>query len=160
PASAVNYSFGDKSELLRRHPVAYNGTVLHELYFENLTPAGATKPGTALKKIIDESYGSLDKWVEDMKAAAMSAHGWALTVLDPVTGKLATNLIQSEHHVGLMANTQIVAALDVWEHAYIIDFGIKKPDYIAAFFENVNWDVIGRRVEAAVKKIEAAAGAV
>ncbi len=156
---AVNYSYAENSELKRRHPVAYNGTLLHELYFGNLAPAGTTKPDAALKKLIGESYGSLDNWTADMKAAGMSAHGWALTVWDPRTKKLATNLVQSEHHVGLMADTRIVVALDVWEHAFMIDFGIKKPDYLTAFFENLDWNAFGRRVENARQSIAAAAGA-
>ena len=146
--STANYSFSEYSELKRREPVAYNGTVLHELYFEGLAPAGKTQPDAAVKKMLAESYGSMDKWAEDMKAAGMSAHGWALTVFDPLSKKLVTDLVHSEHHAGLFANSRIVVAMDVWEHAYAIDYGIKKPDYIAAFFENLNWDAVNARVRA------------
>ena len=150
--SAPNYSFNAYSELKRREPVAYNGTVLHELYFENLAPQG-TQPDANTKKMIQNSFGSWDAFIADTKAAAGSCHGWVLTVYDCAEKKLKTNMVQSEHHVGLFANAWIVLSLDVWEHAYAIQYGIKKPDYIAAFLENLNWDAVNKRI-AAVSKCE------
>lgn len=144
--STPNYSFNEYSELKRREPVAYNGTFLHEFYFENLTAAGKTQPTPSIKQRFADSYGSFDSWVSDFKAAAMSAHGWALLVYDPLDKKLKTNLVQSEHHVGLFVNTKVILALDVWEHAYAIQYGIKKADYVTAFFENLNWDAVVSRL--------------
>lgn len=141
----ANYSFGDYSELRRREPVAYNGTVLHELYFDALGAPKASQPGEWVKSKIAAAYGGWNEWVEDMKAAGNSCHGWALLVWDPRDNKLRTDLIHSEHHVGLFANTPILLALDVWEHAYTIQFGINKADYLKTFFESVDWDVIGQR---------------
>ncbi|MDE2040129.1 MAG: hypothetical protein KGO96_04270 [Elusimicrobia bacterium] len=149
--AAVNYSFGAYSELLRRQPTAYNGTVLHEYYFGNLAPAAATKPNAQTKKLLEASYGSMDAWLADMKAAGLSAHGWALTVYDPIRARLDTSLVYSEHVAGLMADTRIVVALDLWEHAYAIDYGINKGEYLTAFFENLNWDAVNARVAEAVK---------
>src|SRR5215475_13417450 len=79
--SAPNYSFNEYSELKRREPVAFNGTVLHEMYFENLGKGG-TAPNAESKQLIDRSFGSVDAWLADQKAALMSAHGWVLTVYD------------------------------------------------------------------------------
>src|SRR5262249_52519590 len=76
--SAPNYSFNDYSELKRREPVAYNGTFLHEAYFDNLGGEGSTPPDY-LKKAITGSFGSWDNYIADVKAAAASAHGWVLT---------------------------------------------------------------------------------
>ncbi len=143
--ASANYAFGEYSELKRREPVAYNGTVLHELYFDALGRKGQTCPDGVVKQQITQSYGTWDHWVTDMKAAASSGHGWVLTVFDPVEKRLKTNLVQSEHHVGLFANTPILIALDVWEHAYTIQFGIKKADYLAAFFDSLDWGVIRQR---------------
>ena len=143
--SAPNYSYSPYSELRRREPVAYNGTVLHEMYFENLLSDG-TKASDRFTKLATESFGSFDDYIKDLKAAAGSSHGWVLTVFDYEHKKLINNLIQSEHHVGLLANTQIVMAFDCWEHAYMIDHGTKKPDYLAAFVENMNWKVINERL--------------
>ena len=143
---AANYSFGGYSELKRREPVAYNGTVLHELYFDALGQPQASVPSASVKKRIVESYGTWARWLADMKAAALSAHGWALLVYDPSDKKLKTNLVQSEHHVGLFANARIIVALDLWEHAYAIQFGIKKSDYLEAFFDSLNWKVVEMRL--------------
>lgn len=145
--STAHYSFGEYSELRRREPVAYNGVVLHELYFDALTQKGSTRPDPLIKAKLSEAYGSWENWLEDMKAAGMSCHGWALLVQDPVEGKLRTNLVQSEHHVGLFANTPILIALDVWEHAYTLQFGIRKMDYLKAFFEALDWDVVRQRFQ-------------
>jgi len=144
----ANYSFGEYSELRRREPVAYNGVVLHELYFDALGRKGATRPDPSVKEKLAEGYGGWEEWLKDMKAAAGSCHGWALVVQDPLRGKLTTNLVQSEHHVGLFANTPIVMALDLWEHAYAIQFGIDKGEYLKAFFEALDWDVVRHRLSA------------
>jgi Fe-Mn family superoxide dismutase len=146
--ASAHYSFGEYSELRRREPVAYNGTFLHELYFEALTHAGKTKPTSKTKKAIVEAYGTVEAWAADMKAAASSAHGWALSVWDPRDGKLKTNLVQSEHHVGLFAGAQIVVALDAWEHAYFLQYGTKKADYLTTYFESLDWDVVDLRLDA------------
>ncbi|MDO8730859.1 MAG: Fe-Mn family superoxide dismutase [Candidatus Omnitrophota bacterium] len=143
--AGANYSFAEYSELKRREPVAYNGMVLHELYFDALGRAGRTRPAESVKERIAESYGSWNGWLKDMKAAASSCHGWALLVFDPVEKKLKTNMVQSEHHVGLFVNTPILIALDVWEHAYTIQFGINKADYLKAFFDSLDWEVVSRR---------------
>ena len=141
----ANYSFGEYSELKRREPVAYNGMVLHELYFDALGRAGRTRPEESVKEQIAEAFGGWNDWLKDMKAAASSCHGWALLVFDPVEKKLKTNMVQSEHHVGLFANAPILIALDVWEHAYTIQFGINKADYLKAFFDSLDWEVVSRR---------------
>lgn len=143
--SAPNYSFNLYSELKRREPVAYNGTVLHEVYFENLGN-GSTQPGDVVKRLLTDSFGSVDAWLADAKAALMSAHGWVVTVYDHSDKKVYNNLVQSEHHVGLFANTEIVLAVDAWEHAYFFDYQTKKADYVANTLSGLNWDAIEKRV--------------
>ena len=143
--SAPNYSFNEYSELRRREPVAYNGTVLHEMYFENLGD-GSTQPNDHAKQLITASFGSMDAWIADTKAALMSAHGWVVTIFDYEDGKLYNNLIQSEHHVGLFANVHAMIAIDAWEHAYFFDYQTKKADYVASTLSGLNWDVINRRL--------------
>jgi Fe-Mn family superoxide dismutase len=142
--SAPNYSFNEFSELKRREPVAFNGTVLHELYFENLGKGG-TEPGPAIKKLIDSSFGSFDNWLADAKACLLSAHGWLSVVYDYQERKLLNNLIRTEHDVGLFANTHVIIAVDAWEHAYFFDYQTKKADYVAAALSGLNWDKINER---------------
>ena len=143
--SAPNYSYNEYSELRRREPVAYNGTVLHEMYFENIGD-GSTQADDHAKKLITASFGSVDAWIADTKAALMSAHGWVLTVFDYEDGKLHNNLVQSEHHVGLFANVHAMIAIDAWEHAYFFDYQTKKADYVANVLSGLNWDVINKRL--------------
>jgi Fe-Mn family superoxide dismutase len=143
---APNYSYNEYSELKRREPVAYNGTVLHEMYFENLGN-GSTEPNDASKKLITDSFGSYDAWMADSKAILMSAHGWLVTVFDYADGKLYNNLVRTEHDVGLFANVHVLIAVDAWEHAYFADYQTKKADYVANALSGLNWDVLNGRLK-------------
>lgn len=142
---APNYSFNEFSELKRREPVAYNGTVLHELYFENLGN-GSTQANDATKAAITDSFGSFDNWLADAKAVLLSGHGWLITVQDPMTGKLLNNFVKSEHDHGVFVGCRPVIVVDAWEHAYFADYQTKKGDYVANALSGLNWDKIGERV--------------
>ncbi|MEP7123917.1 MAG: Fe-Mn family superoxide dismutase [Byssovorax sp.] len=143
--SAPNYSYNEYSELKRREPVAFNGTVLHEMYFENLGN-GSTKADEHASKLITSSFGSYDAWMADSKAILMSAHGWLVTVFDYTDGKLYNNLVRTEHDVGLFANVHVLIAVDAWEHAYFADYQTKKADYVASTLSGLNWDVLNKRL--------------
>jgi superoxide dismutase, Fe-Mn family len=145
PATA-NYSFGEVSELLRRQGVPYNGAYLHQLYFENLNP-NPSKPGQSLKAAIDSQWGSVEKWYENMKTGIMSGHGWVLLVRSRFDGTLRNSFVE-EHHRNVLVEQDIVLAIDGWEHAYMIDYGTKKPDYISAVEKLLDWDLASRRYEA------------
>ncbi len=140
---APNYSFNEYSELKRREPVAFNGTILHEAYFGILGKAG--EPAPALKKAIEKGFGSMDAWVADMRACLMSSHGWALTVFDWNYMQLRTNLVHGEHHQGLFPNASVIVAIDAWEHAYMIDYGTTKADYVSNVLNALDWDAINAR---------------
>lgn len=142
--SEPNYSFNEYSELKRREPVAYNGTVLHEMYFENLGD-GSTAPSEHTKRLITSSFGSFDAWIADAKACLMSAHGWLVTVFDYGDGKLYNNLVRTEHDVGLFANVHAMIAVDAWEHAYFLDYQTKKADYVANALSGLDWGVLDAR---------------
>jgi len=144
--SAPNYSYNDFSELKRREPVAYNGTFLHELYFDNLGGEG-TSPSGVFKGAIDAAFGSWDAYIADLRAAAGSAHGWVLTCYGYSDNKVRNVLVQSEHHVGLFVDTQVLVAVDVWEHAYFMDYGTKKPDYVSSVIQSLNWETIEGRAK-------------
>lgn len=144
--SAPNYSFNEYSELKRREPVAFNGTVLHEMYFEALGN-GSTQPDETSKGLITRSFGSLDNWMADAKACLMSAHGWLVTVFDYSEGKLFNNLVRTEHDVGLFANVHVIIAVDAWEHAYFADYQTKKADYVANTLSGLNWTTLNARMK-------------
>ncbi len=142
--SAPNYSFNEYSELKRREPVAFNGTVLHEMYFQNIGD-GSTQIDDHTKKLLSDSFGSVDAWLADAKACLMSAHGWLVVQYDYDEKKLLNNLVRSEHDVGLYANTHALIAIDVWEHAYFADYQTKKADYVGAMLSGLDWKTIGTR---------------
>lgn len=142
--SIANYSFSEYSELRRREPVAYNGTVLHELYFENLGKANAPIPEN-VKKAVTVSFGSWDRFIADVKGIVGSGHGWCLTTFDWNFNKVRNNFVQSEHHVGLFPNQSVLIAIDAWEHAYFLDYGTKKPDYLTGVLGHLNWTEIEKR---------------
>jgi Fe-Mn family superoxide dismutase len=146
--SSPNYSFNEYSELRRREPVAYNGTVLHELYFEALGD-GSTAPSEAVKGAFAASFGSFDAWVADTKACMMSGHGWTLLVYDYGSGKLLNNLVHGEHHMGLFANVHVMGAFDAWEHAYFADYQTSKAKYVEAVLSGLNWNVLEARLKEA-----------
>jgi Fe-Mn family superoxide dismutase len=135
------------SELKRRFGFEFNGMRLHEYYFENLkgkTPLDKT--GTLAKKLAN-AYGSYDAWEQDLKATgAMRGIGWVILYQDNVTGWLFNQWI-NEHEVGHLAGCRPILVMDVFEHAFMIDYGLKRADYIAAFFKNINWDVVASRVK-------------
>lgn len=146
--SAPNYSYNEWSELKRRHVVPFNGTYLHQIYFENLAKPGTTQMSDELSKAIIDSFGSVENYITDLKASGGSTTGWVVTTKNAVDGKLH-NFIMFEHHIGLpVFQSQIILALDCWEHAFMIDYGTKKPQYLEAFVKNVNWNLASERFTA------------
>lgn len=144
--TVFNYSFAPYSELRRREPVAYNGTVLHEAYFENLAAPGQ-EPPAPFKKAVADSFGSWDTWIADVKAIVGSGHGWCLTTYDFNFMKVRNNFVQGEHHVGLFPNQAVLIAIDAWEHAYFLDYGTAKADYLAGVLNHLNWKAIEKRLQ-------------
>jgi Fe-Mn family superoxide dismutase len=146
--SLTNYSFGEYAELKRRYAVPYNGTYLHELYFDNLIAEGA--PSAQFEELAKKSFGSLDAWKADAKATGLAVPGWVVTALETTTGRLQ-NLQIMEHHIGLPVNHIPVLLLDTWEHAFFLDHKANRGAYIDVFFKNINWNVVNARLERAAK---------
>jgi len=143
---ATNYSYGEYSELKRREAVAFNGAYLHEAYFDNLAGRDAS-PSQHLSKALTAAFGNTDAWIEDLKAAATSTPGWVILTWNSKDNQLH-NYILFEHHIGLPVYQHVILALDCWEHAFMIDYGTKKADYLSAFVENINWDIVNKRFTA------------
>jgi Fe-Mn family superoxide dismutase len=135
------------AELKRRFGFEFNGMRLHEYYFENLGGKTALEKSGALIKKLAESYGSYEAWEQDYRATgAMRGIGWVVLYQDNVTGGLFNQWI-NEHESGHLAGCRPIMVMDVFEHAYMIDYGLKRADYIAAFFKNINWKATGDRVK-------------
>lgn len=141
-----NYSFNEYSELKRRESVAFNGSFLHERYFENMGADQQISP--ELQKAMD-AQGGKEKLLADLKAAALCGPGWAILTRSRRDQKLHTYFL-AEHHIGLPIEQELLIVLDSWEHAFMVDYGIKRPDYLNAFLENIKWSVVSKRYDAAV----------
>ena len=137
-----------------------DGQILHELYFSHLGPnqGQESRPTGALAQQIDKDFGSFDKFVEDLSACGMAARGWATVALDPSDGKLHCFLCDV-HNQGGVWGTIPVMTLDVYEHAYFMDYGSARPDYIKAFFKNVNWGKVSQNFERAQQMAKIAGSA-
>ena len=129
------------AELKRRLGWEFNGMRLHELYFGNLGGNGAINKSGRLAKKIEADFGSYEAWEKDFKATGtMRGIGWTVLYEDNVSGKLFNQWI-NEHDVGHPAGCIPVLVLDVFEHAFITDYQLKRADYIEAFFQNIDWAV-------------------
>jgi len=134
------------AELKRRLGWEFNGMRLHELYFENLGgKGGLNRAGKLGKKLADE-FGSYENWEKDFRGTGtMRGIGWTILYQDNLTGKLINQWI-NEHDTGHPAGCTPILVLDVFEHAFMIDYGLKRADYIEAFFNNINWGVAEARL--------------
>jgi len=135
------------AELKRRMGFEFNGMRLHEYYFENLGGKGALDKSGKLGKKLAEEFGSYEDWEKDFRAtAAMRGIGWTILYQDNLTGRLINQWI-NEHETGHPAGCAPILVLDVFEHAFMIDYGLKRADYIAAFFNNINWSAAEARLK-------------
>jgi len=135
------------AELKRRFGWEFNGMRLHEYYFENLGGKGGINKEGKLAKKMAEDFGSYDAWEKDFKAVGtMRGIGWAVLYQDVTNGKLM-NFWINEHDVSHPAGCTPILIMDVFEHAFMIDYGLKRADYIEAFFKNINWSVAEARLK-------------
>jgi Fe-Mn family superoxide dismutase len=142
--------FAEYSELNRRLGFEYNGMVLHEYYFDNLKTGGG--PGdpankSAFRKYAEESFGNYDIWkAEFVGIGKMRGVGWAICYQNPVNGALSNHWI-TLHETGNVAGFTPVLVMDVWEHAFILDYKpADRPKYIEAFFSNIDWQIVEQRL--------------
>jgi Fe-Mn family superoxide dismutase len=119
---------------------------LHEYYFENLGNKGGLEKTGKLFKKISEEFGSFEAGEKEFRGVgAMRGIGWAILYEDPLTGRLI-NFWINEHDIGHPAGCNPILILDVFEHAFMIDYGLKRADYIEAFFKNVHWKMVEGRL--------------
>jgi Fe-Mn family superoxide dismutase len=131
----------------RRLAFEWNGMMLHELFFEALRGPGGTLNETGvLAEALDESFGGFEAWRRDVsEMAALRGIGWVATVRDPLTNRLC-NVWIDEHDRGVPAATQAVLVIDLWEHAYLLDYQpAQRGAYVETVLKNVDWSVIEAR---------------
>ncbi len=120
-----------------------NSVILHELYFDGLVPK-APDPKVDVRTAIEKRFGTLDKWAHDFQASAKAAAGWTMLVFHPVNGKLY-NVLSDEHAQGPLWMAVPLVVIDVYEHAFYIDYQNRKADYVAKFMEHIDWAEVNSR---------------
>ena len=131
--------------LKRRFAWEMNGMILHELYFENLGSQGGLSPKDPLYQQIKKHFGSFAAWKEDFLATGnMRGIGWVILYQDPV-GKKLYNLWVQDHDIHVLAGATVLLVMDVWEHAYLTQYGTNRASYLDAFFQNIRWGVVKKR---------------
>ncbi len=141
------------SELIRRRSFEFGGMRLHEMYFPQFEGgAQALSPGGAFVKQIEKEYHKAEYFIEYMRAIAkMRGPGWAILYWDTAAKQFLAGFT-GEQHQGHFVGLPIILAIDVWEHAFLLDYGAQgKGKYLDAFFKNLNWGVIEGRFNEASK---------
>ena len=134
------------AELHRRFAWEWNGMRLHELYFENLTKGGVPLSARMLRQKIEGIWESYENWEKEFKGlASMRGIGWVILCYDKKDGKLF-NVWINEHDTGHLSGLVPLLVMDVFEHAFMLDYGIKRVDYINTFMSSVDWHQVEGRM--------------
>lgn len=134
------------AELKRRLGWEFCGMRMHEVYFANLSK-DKKEIGDEAKKVIESQFGSVENFNKLLSSTgAMRGIGWVVWVYDDVAKQSFVHWV-GEHEVGQIPEAKIILAMDVWEHAYMTDYGIKRADYINAFIQNIDWEVVETRLK-------------
>jgi superoxide dismutase, Fe-Mn family len=139
----------DYNELRRRFGFEYDGMRLHEYYFENMTANGGAVPTSGkLADLLKDAFGSVENFEADFRATGlMRGIGWAILYQDPFNGRLQ-NFWITDHEFGHPAGFTPILVMDVWEHAYTVDYKpTERGKYIDAFFRNIDWKLVESRLK-------------
>lgn len=138
----LSYDYG---ALKRRFGWEYDGMRLHELYFDGLGGSEPLDKASDLYQKISKEFGSYEAWRKNFIAVGMMRGiGWVILYRDPQTGRLFNTWI-NEHDLGHLAGGEPLLVMDVFEHAYITQYGLDRGKYIAAYFDNIDWEKINKR---------------
>ncbi|MFH0970680.1 MAG: Fe-Mn family superoxide dismutase [Candidatus Diapherotrites archaeon] len=141
----ANGTYSDLREIKIEEGFAVNGVRLHEGYFSALGGNGG-KPSGNLLKMIEEDFGSYEKWESEFKAMGLASRGWVVLAFDWEDMKLH-NYLCDMHNQGAVWDCSAVLILDVYEHAYFIDYGTNRKAYIDVFMQNINWGKLEQKAD-------------
>ncbi len=137
----------DNAEIRRRVGFEFCGMRLHEYYFENLKGNGQIEQKSWLQQQLQRDFGSIENWKKDFIAiGAMRGVGWAILFYDTRQDHLMNTWI-TLHQDNILPGVQPLLVMDVWEHAFLLDYGLERAKYIDAFFANINWQEVAHRFE-------------
>lgn len=134
-------------EMQRRYGFEFGGMRNHEYYFTQFEGGAKALPEGKLRDMFVTQWGSVEAWMERFTKVAMTRGvGWAMLYIDRSTNQLVETWVD-EQHLGQLADLDIVLALDMWEHSYMLDVPpSRKKEYVDAFFRNLNWEVVAARI--------------
>lgn len=141
--TSANATYSPLRELLMEQSYAVNGAVYHEFYFGNLGGKDGEPTGD-LKSALEDRWGSTSKFMDYLKAAGKSMRGWVVIGFNTRVGHIDAFGLDF-HNMWSPANTVPLLVLDVYEHAYMVDYGIDRGKYLDAFARNLDWDVVAKR---------------
>jgi len=150
-SDVANITYSPFRSLKIAQTFAHNGSLLHELYFENL--GQGTEIGKQTAKLLVKNFGSIENFKKDFMDSASCGRGWVLTAycLDDKTIK---NFVLDAHNENVPVLVIPVLAIDIYEHAYMIDYGINRADYLKDIWANIDWDVVEKRVTYWLNKLK------
>ncbi|MGI6603590.1 MAG: superoxide dismutase [bacterium] len=141
---SANSTYSPYRELKLEETFALNGVKLHELYFANLGGSGGPPTGE-ISFFIQRDFGSASSWTTDFRALGLAARGWGILALD-INDRTLHNFLLDAHNVGGIQRSVPLLVLDVYEHAYLLDYGTNRAHYLDAFFYNIDWQEVNRRL--------------
>lgn len=140
----ANQIYSEMRALKANFPFAYGGYINHEIYFDSLGGDGTAVPAK-VRELIEASFGGYEAWTREFKATGIAARGWVFMAVDHRTGRLANLLGDSQDTYPIWHHTPILA-LDVYEHAYYLDFQTNRGAYIDAYVRCIDWTAVERRL--------------
>ena len=141
--SSANATYSQYRGLKKGETYALDGMILHELYFP-LLGSMKRQPGPKTRAIFETYYGDYDNWRADFIACGMSARGWAVLLYEQRTGTFR-NILMDSHDEGFIVGAYPLIVMDMYEHAYFIDYGTDKGEYIDKFINSLRWDLIEKK---------------
>ena len=142
----ANATYSQYRGLKRGESYALDGMILHELYFQ-LLGNEELEPGPLTANIMEAHFGGYDNWKTDFIACGLSARGWAALIYEQRTAKYR-NILLDSHDDGLICGGFPLVIMDVYEHAYFIDYGTDRGRYISMFIKSLRWDLVEKKVAA------------
>lgn len=143
--NTANATYSEFGELKREETFALNGVKLHEGYFDNMKPDGSECSGK-IRELIERDFGSYEAWETEFRATGLAGRGWVVLAYDLDERRLRNVLCDAHNHGGVW-NSIALFIMDIYEHAYFLDYGAGRKAYIDAFFKNINWEYVNGLIE-------------
>lgn len=138
-------TYSEFRELKIEETFALDAIIFHEYYFANMINGKGTKPGMRMENLIANSFSSEKDYLQDLRDCAACARGWAITGY-LIPEQRIYNYVLDAHNMTVPALVIPLVVIDVYEHSYMIDFGIDRASYLNQLFESINWDVVEERI--------------